>query len=291
MRKVLRFCSILCAFSLIAPTVTAGLIPLDISITGNAELDTTNSASPTGNASQNADMSLVIGGGTTLTSIANLTPTGANPLAGTLTDFGDGVGVSAIGSSTSGAISEVPDFFFDIDFSLLNSSATDTYQIFFELAYSVSAHAQGNGTFIVNGSDAFVNAEVNLFDGPLVDSPDEIFASDLTSDRRNGDEIGDVLGSTFPGTNGASLSDSGTFLFDITLAAGASNNFSALVRMDGGAFSNDAFFNGRSSAFISILSADNLTAVQPPSQVPEPSTFILFFIAMALLQVKRKINN
>jgi hypothetical protein len=287
MRKVLRFCSILCAFSLIAPTVTAGLIPLDISITGNAELDTLNSASPTGNASQSANMSLVIGGGTTLTSIANLTPTGANPLAGTLTDFGDGVGVSAIGSSTAGAISEVPDFFFDIDFSLLNSSATDTYQIFFELAYSVSAHAQGNGTFIDNGSDAFVNAEVNLFD----DLAEEIFASDLTSDRRFGDEIGDVLSSTFPGTNGASLSDSGTFLFDITLAAGASNNFSALVRMDGGAFSNDAFFNGRSSAFISILSADNLTAVQPPSQVPEPSTFILFFIAMALLQVKRKINN
>ncbi|MBA6363447.1 PEP-CTERM sorting domain-containing protein [Colwellia sp. BRX8-4] len=287
MRKVLRFCSILCAFSLIAPTVTAGLIPLDISITGNAELDTTYSASTTGNASQSANMSLVIGGGTTLTSIANLTPTGATPLAGTLTDFGDGVGVSAIGSSTAGAISEVPDFFFDIDFSLLNSSATDTYQIFFELAYSVSAHAQGNGTFIDNGSDAFVNSEVNLFD----DLAEEIFASDLTSDRRNGDEIGDVLGSTFPGTNGASLSDSGTFLFDITLAAGASNNFSALVRMDGGAFSNDAFFNGRSSAFISILSADNLTAVQPPSQVPEPSTFILFFMAMALLQVKRKINN
>jgi hypothetical protein len=60
MRKVLRFCSILCAFSLIAPTVTAGLIPLDISITGNAELDTTYSASTTGNASQNADMSLVL---------------------------------------------------------------------------------------------------------------------------------------------------------------------------------------------------------------------------------------
>jgi hypothetical protein len=44
-------------------------------------------------------MSLIIGGGTTLTSIANLTPTGANPLSGTFTDFGDGVG--AIGSSTA----------------------------------------------------------------------------------------------------------------------------------------------------------------------------------------------
>lgn len=79
MRKVLNFCSILCAFSLIAPTVTAGLIPLDIFITGNAELDTIDSTSATGNASQNADMSIIVGGNTSLTSIANLRPAVANP--------------------------------------------------------------------------------------------------------------------------------------------------------------------------------------------------------------------
>jgi hypothetical protein len=275
MRKVLRFCSILCAFSLIAPTVTAGLIPLDISITGNAGLDTLNSASPTGNASQNADMSLVIGGGTTLTSIANLTPTGANPLAGAFTDFGDGVGVSAIGSTTAGITSEVPDFIFDMGFSLFNSSATDTYQIFFELAFLNFADA--------DGPDAFIDAEINLFNALMA----ELFASDLTSDTLFADEKNGI---SLP-TSGATLTDSGTFLFDFTLAAGASDNFSALLKMDGGAFDNSSFFNARTSAFISIVGAENLTNTQPPSQVPEPSTFILFFIAMALLQVKRKINN
>jgi hypothetical protein len=274
MRKVLRFCSILCAFSLIAPTVTAGLIPLDISITGNAELDTNDSASTTGNASQNANMSLVIGGNTTLTSIANLTPTGANPLAGAFTNFGDGVGVSAISSSTAGAISEVPDFIFDMGFSLFNSSATDTYQIFFELAFLNFADA--------DGPEAFIDAEINLFNSLL----DEIFFSDLTSDTSGDQKNGTTLVSS-----GATLTDSGTFFFDITLAANTSDNFSALLKMDGKAFDNSSIFNARTSAFISIVGADNLTNTQPPSQVPEPSTFILFFMAMALLQVKRKINN
>jgi hypothetical protein len=275
MRKLLKFCSILCAFSLIAPTVTAGLIPLDISITGNAEIDTIDSASATGNASQNADMSIIVGGNTTLTSIANLTPTGANPLTDTFTDFGDGVGVSAISSSTVGAISEVPDFIFDMGFSLFNSSATDTYQIFFELAFLNFADA--------DGPDAFIDAEINLFNTLMT----ELFASDLTSDtffndKQNGTDLA---------TSGAALSDNGTFLFDITLLAGASDNFSALLKMDGKAFDNSSTFNARTSAFISIVSAENLTNTQPPSQVPEPSTFILFYIAMALLQVKRKINN
>jgi hypothetical protein len=92
-------------------------------------------------------------------------------------------------------------------------------------------------------------------------------------------------------TSGAALSDNGKFLFDITLLAGASDNFSALLKMDGKAFDNSSTFNARTSTFISIVSAENLINTQPPSQVPEPSTFILFFIAMALLQVKRKINT
>lgn len=64
MRKVMRFCSILCALIFIAPTVTASLITSDLTITGNVEFDTGMSTSATGNATQNADMLLVIGGAT-----------------------------------------------------------------------------------------------------------------------------------------------------------------------------------------------------------------------------------
>ena len=277
MRKVIRFYSILCALIFIAPTVTASLISPDLMISGNVEFDTVNSSSATGNASQNADMSLVIGGGTTLTSIANVTPTGANPLGGLLTDYGDGVGVSAIGSSTaSGVSSTMLGFFFDIGFSLSISSATDSYQVFFELAFSNFADADGN--------DAFMDAEINLFNSLLV----EMFFSDLTSDTA----FGDKKNGTALATSGATLSDSGTFLFDITLSANASNSFSALLKMDGGAFTENSFFNSRTSAFISVIGADNLTSgQQPPSQVPEPSAFILFIVAITLLQVKRRMNR
>lgn len=273
MRKVIRFCSILCALIFIAPTVTATLIASDLTITGNVEFDTLLSASATGNASQNADMSLVIGGATSNTSIANVTPTGANPLGGVLTDYGDGVGVSAIGSSTAGAISAIPDFIFDLGFSLSNSSATDSYQVFFELAFSNFVDAEG--------SDAFIDAEINLFNSLLA----EMFFSDLTSDT----VFGDQKNGTALATSGATLTDSGTFLFDITLAAGASDSFSAVLKMDGGAFDNSSLFNARTNAFISVIGADNLTGgPQPPSQVPEPSVFLLFIVAITLLQIKRR---
>jgi hypothetical protein len=115
----------------------------------------------------------------------------------------------------------------------------------------------------------------------------ELFTSDLTSDTFYNDK----KNSTDLATSGSALYDNGTFLFDITLTAGASDNFSALLKMDGKAFDNSSIFNARTSAFISIVGAENLTNTQPPQQVPEPSAFILFFIAMALLQIKRKINN
>ena len=272
MRKVMRFCSILCALIFIAPTVTASLITSDLTITGNVEFDTAMSTSATGNATQNADMLLVIGGATSGTSIANVTPTGVNPLGGTLTDYGDGVGISATASSEAGVTSEVPDFIFDIGFSLSNSSATDSYQVFFELAFSSFVDGEG--------LDAFVDAEINLFNSLLA----ELFFSDLTSDTA----FGDQKNGTSLATSGATISDSGTFLFDITLSAGASNSFSALLKMDGGAYENSSFFNASTFAFISVIGADNLTNTpQPPLPVPEPSTLMLFLGVLAFWQVKQ----
>jgi hypothetical protein len=274
------------ALGLITPTVSASLISTDLSITATAGLSLADSVSAIGSASQRADINAIFGGNSLLTTVNDVTPVGTNPLGGILTDFGDGVGVDALVSSTSLDVGEAPDFIFDLGFSLMNSSVTDTYQIFFALAFSTFADADGPGTYDADSTDVYVDAEVNLFDNLL----SEMFASDSTSDFRFGDEVNGV-GQI---TSGATLSDSGTFLFDITLAAGAVNNFSALVKMDGAAFSSDAFFNGRSSAFISVLSADNLTAVQPPLPVPEPSTLMLF-LGVAVLwqvkQVKRRTNS
>ena len=110
-----------------------------------------------------------------------------------------------------------------------------------------------------------------------------MFFSDLTSDT----VFGDQKNGTALATSGATLTDSGTFLFDITLAAGASDSFSAVLKMDGGAFDNSSLFNASTFAFISVIGADNLTAVQPPLPVPEPSTLMLFLGGLAFWQVNQ----
>jgi len=272
MRKLIKFCTIICAFGLVMPTATASLIASDLTITGAVEFDTVNSTAPTGNASQSADMASIIGGVTTMTTVNNVTLTGANPLGGGLTNTGDGVGVNAQASSTGVGLGGANGIFFDLAFSLSNSSLTDSYQVFFELAFSNFANADGD--------DAFIDAEINLFNSLL----SEIFFSDLTSDSFFGDEQNGISLTSF----GATLTDNGNFLFDITLAPGAANNFSAVVRMDGGAFVDNSAFDGRTSAYITVLAADNLT---PPSRVPEPSTLMLFAGLMVLLVVKRKVIN
>ncbi|WP_085298799.1 PEP-CTERM sorting domain-containing protein [Cognaticolwellia mytili] len=277
MRNVIRFCSILCVLGFITPTATASLINPDISVEGNVTFDInpiSGSLPATGNASQSADISKIIGSTATISTVNNVTPSGANPFGGGFTDYGDGLGIDASALSTLG-IGNVRDFIFDFDFSLSNNSATDFYKIYFELVFSNSVNA--------NGADAFVDSEINLFDS----ASNEIFFSDLTSDTANGDE----KNGAFLASAGASLTDSGTFLFDFTLAAGATNSFSALLKMDGGGFTSDALFSASSSAFIRVVGADNLTNSPTPTPVPEPSTLILFAAVIGLLKIKRKVIN
>jgi hypothetical protein len=270
MRKLTKFCSIICAFGLVMPTATASLIASDLTITGAVEFDTVNSTAPIGNASQSAEMSSIIGGVTTITTVNNVTPTGANPLGGGLTNTGDGVGVNAQVNSTG--LGSADGIFFDLDFSLSNSSLTDSYTVFFELAFTNFANA--------DGVDSYVDAEINLFNSLF----NEIFFSDLTSDTYYGDKQN---GNPLP-SSGATLTDSGNYLFDITLAPGAANSFSAFVGIDGDIFEGNSAFDGRTSAYITVLAANNLT---PPSRVPEPSTIMLFAGVMVLLIVKSKVIN
>lgn len=266
MRKIISFCSILFAFTFVTPMAKASLITSDLNITGNVEFDIGTPGDPlnaTGNASQTAIMTFMQGLGTTQTTINNVTPTATNPLGGNLTDYGDGIGVDA--NSFSRGVGEVPDFIFDLGFSLMNSSATDTYQVFFALAFSNALNA--------DGLDAFIDSEINLYNSAST----EIFFSDLTSDTL-------VAG-------GPALSESGTFFFDLTLSAGGTDSFSAVLKMDGKAYDNSSLFDARSNVFISVISATNLTNTLPPSQVPEPSTVMLFIVAIALFQLKRRANN
>ncbi|NMH59128.1 PEP-CTERM sorting domain-containing protein [Alteromonas ponticola] len=230
--------------------------------------DTFDSSGTTGPASQMATMTAIQGGTNSDSSVNNVTVTGDNPIGGALTETGDGVGVNA--SASGGADSSVGDFIFDFAFDLTNSSLTTDYQIFFEVSFANFVDA--------NGSDAYVDGEINLFDG----DSNEFFASDLTSDTFFGDERnGESLTSL-----GAALSDSGNFLFDITLGAGMSDFFSGLLKIDGGEFFGNGSFNAQTEAFISVLRVVDLTT---PPDVPEPSILMLFTGGLlSLLAGKRR---
>src|SRR3569833_3154405 len=89
-------------------------VPIDpnISISGSASFDTTNSGAPTGDATQGGTLTSIIGGATTTTTISGTTVTGANPLAGSVTDIGDGFGIAFSGSGDyKGSASKISLFF------------------------------------------------------------------------------------------------------------------------------------------------------------------------------------
>lgn len=270
MHKLIRLFFLLCGLSLITPTVTASLIHSDLTITANTLFDI-NSLSAGGSATQNAELSRFIGGVSTLSTVTNTIVSGDNPLGGVLTDIGDGVGANAAvdyGLAGSGII---PGFFFDINFSLVNSSATDSYQILFALVFS--------NLVDVDGSDAYLDGEINLFNS----LNNEIFATDLTSDT-----LGDQVAGIPTGTSAQVQSESGAFLFSVTLGAGATDNFNAQLKMDGQAFDTVSRLSGNTGFFISVEDVNNLTG--PPTQVPGPQSFILLISAIALLQFKQKLR-
>jgi hypothetical protein len=266
-------------FALTLGNANAVIIPVDLQISGQVEFSVADSAATSGNATQSATMLITDAGASTTTTIANTTPTGSNPLGDvnpgnfTFTDFGDGLGVDA--DVNGGANSEVENFIFDFAFALNNTSAVDTYQIFFELVFDNNVDAQGSSTYI--------DSEIGIIDSAL----NEIVASDLTSDTLNGDQNnGNGLG-----TFGAALSDTGTFAFDFTLIAGASDTFSGLLKMDGGDFDNNGTYDAQSSAFVRILRAENLTVQPPPTGVPEPGTILLVLSALTGLVIKRRVKK
>jgi hypothetical protein len=247
---------------LLALQVQATPIPAPISIMGEMDFDDGNALAE-GNVTQSGSFFVRVGGGDTITTFDGVMVDtgGVDPLLGTLTDTGDGFGITGTADAAFDPDIDT-EFLIGIDFiiDLMNSSATDTYKITFKVGSSTGGNF--NNRVDADGADAFAESEFT------VDTPagTEVFFTDLLSDTLFGDEENGVDLGTF----GALVSDIGMETFDITLAPGDMEEIVGAWTMEGGVFANDlGAATVDFSAFLSVDSIENLT------QVPEPSTMLL----------------
>jgi hypothetical protein len=255
---------------LFAPAALSAPITTDLNINASVSFDDSPQGSypVDGDATQTAQLSALIGGAVSTSSVDNFTVAGSNPLGGMLSQTGDGVGFDAQVRGFDS--SYIGGFFFDFDFALSNTSAIATYQIFFEIAFRNLVDADGD--------DSYVDAKMNLSNS----DNDELWFSDLTSDS-----LGDQKNGVNLTTSGAEVSDNGVFEFSYTLAPGASDFFTGALTIDAEELINNGSFTAQSSAFIRVSRVETMSS--NPTPVPAPTSMFLFSLGLCvLLSLKRR---
>ncbi|MGB5398331.1 MAG: hypothetical protein WBN96_14385 [Gammaproteobacteria bacterium] len=201
------------AAALILNLSLAHAVPFNpnVVITGSNAFDMNESFNASGG------FSMVSGGTTTNSSYSYNTVTelsevtgGGNPLAGALTDTGDGFGFNGTASATDDAFL----IGFDTSINIINNSSF-MQTVVFRLTFSNMVNADDPAGYDPDDLDndfteAYARSNLFLSDDII---NDDIFFSDLTSDTNpsNGDLIGDVA--IDPPSFGASLAENGDLLF------------------------------------------------------------------------------
>lgn len=239
----------------------------DISIMGETDFDEGFALGTT-----SGTFDLTSGTSTTTSTYSGATVTGADPLAGSLTDIGDGFGFDGIARVTDDEFK----IGFDTSLDVSNNSATDSYEVVFGLDFDNMVNA--------DGSDAFADSELTL-DIDFI----EAFFSDLLSDTMFGDEVGGDP--TDPATFGASLMDSAIGrLFTLTLNPGDTIDMLLSWTLKGEDF-DGGLAEADLSAFLYVDSVSNITSPPPPpppSGVPEAGTLFLFSAGLIGLLAQRR---
>ena len=213
----LRLAFLLVVAIVVLQGVDAQAVPFtsDLTISGSVTYDT-GFALADNTTSFGGIFSTTEGGVTSTSSFDGSGITGDNPLLGTLTDIGDGFGMTA--GATGVPVSEFG-IGLDLWLDITNTSATTDYWITFELDFSNFVDS--------DGSDVYVDSEFTLDD-----SVGEIFFTDLVTDTLNGNEVGGVP----TGDYGGPLTDSGIFTFAMFAGPGDSLFLDGALTIEGGAY-------------------------------------------------------
>ncbi len=240
--------------------VSASLISSDLSIVGSIELGQpifiSNDTTFSGNISIGAN-SASIGGVP-----GNLTVLGGNTSNIAITDTSQTINFYTLISSLA-AIDQNVAYDFGVD--IQNNHATDTFTIDFSFRFSHMVSA------LVTG---YSRSNISLYD---VNS--EFFFSDILSDA---DFVNEKNGTYDQNNVGGRVTDEGQYDFSYTLLAGEVVNFEGLIDMFFGYSNASDLLEQSSNASLSIRGIHQTQVGQPPVNVPEPSTFLLFLTVIVI---------
>ena len=273
-KLILVVCSLLTHFAASATIITS-----DLTVEGSIELgwiDQTSGVYITPETTFTGNMSVG----------ANASQVNPSSLPGALDVVGDNTSNVAITdtdqkiSFNSLLESNAPDYqlvAFDFSMYIENTHATDTFELNFVFDFSnlVSTFEVKNGGF----SRSLIS---------LYDNTEEFLYSDIISDADYGNgRNGALLAPPYGGI----VEDSGYLNFSRTLLAGESLTISGVLEASFGYIASGLSPASQSSfGALALNDVRQIQVGQPPTTVPEPSSFILF-LSIFFLSIRSKIKR